>query len=47
MTLHPRVYLNPDNFVSMVLPFWMFMTRSLYVESSDVSVFCLGFFSVL
>lgn len=38
MTLHPRVYLLPANFSAMVLPFWLFMTRNLYVETGDVSV---------
>eukprot|EP00903_Cladosiphon_okamuranus_P010856 g10255.t2 len=35
MTLHPRVYLKPANFSAMVLPFWLFMTRNLYVEAGD------------
>ncbi len=42
MTLHPRVYISPDKFSTMILPFWMFMARSLYVESADVSALCLA-----
>ncbi|CAM9285124.1 unnamed protein product [Scytosiphon promiscuus] len=34
-TLHPRVSMTPKNFASMVLPYWLFMTRNLYFESSD------------
>ena len=46
MTLHPRIYLQPANFSAMVLPFWLFMTRNLYVETGNVSsptppVFCV------
>lgn len=37
MTLHPRIYLQPATFSAMVLPFWLFMTRNLYVETGDVS----------
>ena len=37
MTLHPRVYLQPAHFSAMVLPFWLFMTRNLYVDTGDVS----------
>lgn len=45
MTLHPRVYLSPANFSAMVLPFWLFMARNLYVETGNVRfaplLFCL------
>lgn len=39
LTLHPRPHISPENFSSMVMPFWVYMTRSLYAESSKVSPF--------
>lgn len=44
MTLHPRVYTSPANFSAMVLPFWLFMTRNLYVDPGDVSLSTTVFF---
>ena len=41
LTLHPRLCISPENFSAMVIPFWMFMARSLFFESGDVSTITL------